>query len=344
MAGMLKYIPYVKEIIKGHVMHKNIPVLVTLCVTNRCNLRCTYCYAEYYDRDHKEFTTEEIMRLIDELSEMGTKYISINGGEALLRKDIDAIINKINEKSMLCHLSTNGLLVKKHIHSLKKVDSIAISIDGSKKTTDLNRGKGTYEKIIEAFECLKRNNIKFHVSTVLTSNNNVNEMMELAMKYNFKVQFSILRQEDSPDKGICLSDDEIRETIKNVLVFKKKGYPVFFSSTSYENVLDWPFSLKKQMISGELPSGYKHIGCYLKRFSCHIEANGEVYPCIVLVNKFKSLNFLRTGFEKAWENLNNCNCNACYNICLHDLNRIFGLKPDIMWNALKIVKDRIKRR
>lgn len=98
---MKKYITYVKEIIKGHITHKRIPILITLCVTNKCNLRCIYCYAEYYERNYREFTTQEILNLIDELVSMGTKYISINGGESLLRADICTIVDKIKEKNIL---------------------------------------------------------------------------------------------------------------------------------------------------------------------------------------------------------------------------------------------------
>ena len=37
--------------------------------------------------------------------------------------------------------------------------------------------------------------------------------------------------------------------------------------------------------------------------ACQIEADGLVYPCVTLVNKFKALNLREVGFKKAWENL-----------------------------------------
>lgn len=343
MAKFIKYAGFIKEILKGHIMRKNIPVLVTLCVTNRCNIKCIYCYEEYYERNHKEFTTEELLNLINELAEMGTKYISVNGGEALLRKDIGIIIDKINEKNILCHLATNGIIVKKNITVLKKVDSLAISIDGCKESNDINRGRGTYDQIIEAIECLYENRINFQTNTVLTKNNQnaIDEIMELAIKYGFKAQFAILRKEDSPNEQINLSDEAIKEALKKILDYKKKGYPIFFSYNSYKNALNWPFTYDRQMIFNSPPNGYGAINCYLKKFACHIEANGLVYPCVVLVNKIKALNFQEVGFKKSWKNLEDCNCNACYNICHNDLNGVFGLKTDVMWNAFKIGMGRI---
>lgn len=341
---MSKYISYMLQIMKGRLLHKRIPILVTLCVTDRCNLKCTYCYKESNIKNSREFTTGELLGLIDELAGIGTKYISLNGGEALLRDDIDIIVGRIKEKNMLCHLSTNGLLVKNNIPVLKKIDSLAISLDGLRQSNDLNRGAGTYVKIIEGIECLNKNSSKFHTHTVLTKNNRnaVDEILFLADKYKFNAQISMLRMEDSLDKRIGLDDEETKGIISKLLKYKKKGLPVFFSYYAYKNMLNWPFPYAQQTIYNGMPKGYKMRQCYIKRFSCHIESSGLVYPCIVLVNKFKALNFLETGIKKAWENLDNNPCRACYNICCNDLSAIFGLAPNSLWNAFKIVKERFK--
>ncbi len=340
---MNRYTSYVTAIIKGHILHKNIPIFVTICVTPRCNLQCKYCYLGYYGGNSKEFTTEQLLNLIDELAQMGTKYISLNGGEALLRQDLGTIVNRIKEKNIICHLSTNALLIKKNISFIKKIDSLAISIDGARQSNDLNRGVGVYDKVLEAIEYLYRNNCKFHTHTVLTKNNKeaLEEIVPLALKYKFKAQFSPLRNEDTPDKQIILGPTELRKITKKIIDYKKKGLPIFFSYKAYENLLNWPFTYDKQMTFDSLSITYRPIKCYIKRFSCHIEPDGLVYPCIVLVNKFKALNFLDIGFKKAWENLANNNCKACYNVCCNDLNLIFSFNPQAIWNAFKIVMDRV---
>ncbi|GAG66201.1 unnamed protein product, partial [marine sediment metagenome] len=281
---MNKYVSYMLKVLEGRLKHKNIPILVTLCVTSRCNLDCRYCYRE---KNGKEFTLQEILNLIDELADMGTQRIALSGGEALLRKDIGVIVDRIKQKKMLCHLSTNGLLVNDNISLLKKIDFLCVSIDGIKESNDINRGKGSYIKVIKAIECLNNNNISFFTHTVLTKNNKnaVDEMLSLSSKYGFKVQFSILRPIDSPEKTIGLSDSEIKKSISKILDYKKAGMPIFFSSGAYKNTLNWPFSYEKQMVYSE--ESYKGIKCYLKRFMCQIEPSGLVYPCIVLVNKFK---------------------------------------------------------
>lgn len=340
---MRRYISYALGIFKGRIAHKKIPLIVTLCVTNRCNLKCVYCYQKYHGWDDKEYTTNELLDLINELAGMGTRYISLNGGEALLRKDIDAVVDKVRSKNILCHISTNGLLIKDNIPVLRKVDSVAVSIDGAEESNDLNRGAGVHKRIIEAIEYLIENRIKFHTHTVLTKNNKnaVNEMMALAQRYGFRAQFSTLRTEIFMHNLINLDENELRDIVKKILEYERIGMPVFFSRDAYENILNWPFPYDKQFMFTEAPKGYNPVTCYLKRFSCHIEANGLVYPCIVLVNKFKALNFREVGFKKAWENLTNNECKGCYNVCCNDFNLIFRFKPSSLWNACRIVANRI---
>ena len=342
---MKKYFLYLGAIIKARLLRRRVPIFVTLCVTNRCNIRCIYCYAEYYDRNSEEIPKERIFALIDELAGMGTRYISINGGEALLRKDLGEIVDKIRTKGLLCHLSTNGLLIQDNLPVVRKIDSLAVSLDGVGGHNDLNRGKGTYRKILKNLECLKREKIRFHLHTVLTKNNRdaVPELLSIARNFGTRVQFSLLREEDSPGKGIGIPNAQMKQLISSIIALKKRGEPVFFSRESYENYLRWPLDIKHQVIWDRLPEGFHPVPCYIKQFGCHIEANGDVYPCIVLVNKLKPLNFLEHGFKSCWEHLKNNPCQACHNVCCNDLNLIFGLKASSLYNAEKIVLERFKR-
>lgn len=340
---MKRHISYLKKIAEGRLTNRRIPILVTLCVTNKCNLRCVYCYKENIRTDNQEFNSAQILSLIDELAGAGTQYISLNGGEALLKDGIEDIVERIKQKNMLCHLSTNGLMVEDKIDVIKKVDSLAISVDGAKISNDANRGDGSFDRIIKSMETLRRNRIMFHTHTVLTKNNKqgLNEMMLFAHKYKFKAQFSILRADNHLARENCLSDEELKESIQKIMAYKRNGFPVFFTYESYENMLDWPLPYSTQAIFGAQPKGYRQMPCYIKRFSCHIEPNGLVYPCIVLVGKIKAMNLLKSGFKQAWGNLAGNECRGCYNICCNELNLIFGLKPSAVWNAGKIALGRL---
>ncbi len=339
---MRQHLGYVASIARGHLTGRRIPIYVILCVTDKCNLKCLYCYRESMEFGKKELTTAEMLDLVDELARRGTKYISLNGGEALLRPDLAEIHARIKERGLLSHLSTNGLLVPRHLDLVSRVDSVAISLDGDRVANDRNRGEGTYERILEVFRLLRSKGIAFHVHTVLTKNNPgaLEEIMALAADYRFQAQFSILRGEDSPTGGLQFSDEEMRAMLGRILEARRKGLPVFFSEESYRQAIAWPLPYETERIAGPLPAGFHPVPCRLKQFSCHIESDGRVFPCVLLVNKFPALSVREDGFGAAWDRLAENPCTACYNVCCTDMNLIFDLRPAAFWNAVKIVLRR----
>ena len=74
---------------------------VRVSVTDRCDFRCSYCMSEKMKFLPKEeiLTLEELKRLCDVFVELGVKKLRITGGEPLIRKDINAIIQWFKEKN-----------------------------------------------------------------------------------------------------------------------------------------------------------------------------------------------------------------------------------------------------
>ena len=68
----------------------SIPLSVQLDLTYRCNERCVHCYLDH--DDHGEMTTAEIKELLDQMAEAGVFYLTISGGEILMRRDFFEIL------------------------------------------------------------------------------------------------------------------------------------------------------------------------------------------------------------------------------------------------------------
>lgn len=105
-------------------------------VTDRCNLRCTYCMPEcgITPLPHSEVLTfEEITNVIRYAVEHGVSKVRITGGEPLVRRNIvelvkmTAAIPGINELAM----TTNGVLLDRFAHQLKAagLQRVNISLD-----------------------------------------------------------------------------------------------------------------------------------------------------------------------------------------------------------------------
>jgi cyclic pyranopterin phosphate synthase len=106
-------------------------------VTDRCNLRCTYCMpAEglQWSPDKQLLQPDEIVRLVRiGVTRLGITKIRFTGGEPLLAKNLDAIIAAtaaLRPRPELT-LTTNGVLLAKHAHDLARagLDRVNVSLD-----------------------------------------------------------------------------------------------------------------------------------------------------------------------------------------------------------------------
>lgn len=105
-------------------------------VTDRCNLRCSYCMPEadyvWLPRDDI-LTFEEIGRLVDVFAALGTNKVRITGGEPLLRTDLPDLVAMLAGKAALrdLALTTNGILLADQVSALRKagLPRITVSLD-----------------------------------------------------------------------------------------------------------------------------------------------------------------------------------------------------------------------
>lgn len=347
---MLEQAKLLATLVKGHLLKQNIPLTVSLAVTSRCNYRCIYCYGAYYNRKDKDFPTEVWLDLIDEVAEMGTRLIHLGGGEPLLRDDIEEIIDKVKDRNIICRMNTNGALIPKKIDSLKRLDSICVSLDGGAVANDKNRGEGTFEEIIAGIKCAKEHGIPVHVSSVVTTNSvgALDEVLELAKEIGFMVEFGLPYEQTTPNKDIPavkLYDEQVRAFLRTLLKYMAKGYPIFYSTSTYRYALRWPTTYQKKILYDNVPDDFKVIDCYMGKYMCFVDGDGLVYPCGQLISSFPALNFTKVGFKKAWENLEkNKACKTCYCPCFIEFNQLYGLRLDVLINnAGREMKNTLNR-
>ena len=123
--------------------------------TYRCNFFCPYCEASAGKAMDSELTTEEVKRLIRDLSRMGVKRFLISGGEPLVRPDIIELMQYANLKKLNLGLVTNGYRVEDLWDELKKFNYFIYftSIDGLQEYNDAVRGrKKEFERSMNGLE------------------------------------------------------------------------------------------------------------------------------------------------------------------------------------------------
>lgn len=108
------------------------PILAQIIPIRRCNLACTYC--NEFDNFSPPVPTDEMLRRIDKLADLGTAIITVSGGEPTLHPDLDLLISHARRRGAIVTVITNGLLLSpERIRSLNKagLDYLQISIDNT---------------------------------------------------------------------------------------------------------------------------------------------------------------------------------------------------------------------
>ena len=71
--------------VNARALALGIPISAQLDITYRCNERCEHCYLDHDDKG--ELSLAEIKELLNQLAEAGVLFLTISGGEPLLRQD-----------------------------------------------------------------------------------------------------------------------------------------------------------------------------------------------------------------------------------------------------------------
>lgn len=318
----------------GRLTGKRYPFLVQFSVTNRCNSRCDYCYAKYYDRASDDMPFHQVKTVIDDLVRAGMFRLNIVGGEPLVREDIGAIVEYVRQKGIDCAMTTNGILVPQKIDILKKLNTGCFSIDGQRRGHDLNRGAGTFDKAIAGLDACKMAGVRVQLSAVLTKHtvHDVDFMVALAEKYNCKVSFTtLIRQQRGNYKeqsDLFPANQDVKDALKRILELKKERKPILFSTEIYRYTLNWP-DYTQDIIIGKKPD-FKFVHCYAGKYFCIVDYNGDLYPCPQLVGIFSPGNILRDGFFVALKKTSQHNCRACSMPCSNEFSMFFALKPKVL--------------
>ena len=157
------------------------PITAVWEITMGCNMRCGHCGSSCEERLSDELTTDEALSLIDQIADLGLHWITLSGGEPLMRKDLPLLVQKFTSRSVAVNIITNGWFMDSKIaHELKKsgISTVAISIDGTEEIHDSIRMKGSFGRIEQAADHLNRAGVNIGAVTTI-SNKNIGCLPEL---------------------------------------------------------------------------------------------------------------------------------------------------------------------
>ncbi len=134
-----------------------VPVHVVWEITLACDLKCMHCGSRAGHRRADELTTQECLEVVEALARLGTREISLIGGEAYLRKDFTEIIRAIHSHGIYCAIQTGGrqFTPARLVAAMKAgLGGLGISLDGLEPLHD--RLRGVPGSFCNAYDLLQR--------------------------------------------------------------------------------------------------------------------------------------------------------------------------------------------
>ena len=195
------------------------PKSVDLSITNRCNLRCRYCSHFTSAGDSgSDLPKEAWLRFFEELGRCAVLDVTIEGGEAFLRKDLKELIGGIIRNRMRFSILSNGTLITDDmaafLASTGRCNSVQVSIDGSiSETHDTFRGDGNFERAVTGLKCLQKHHISVTVRMTI-HRHNVNDIEETARFLLRDLKLPGFSTNAASYMGLCRAHaDEVQLTV-----------------------------------------------------------------------------------------------------------------------------------
>ncbi|WP_010521677.1 GTP 3',8-cyclase MoaA [Aquimarina agarivorans] len=169
-----------------------------ISLTEKCNLRCTYCMPAagipLTPRAHL-MSADEVYKLAKLFVHHGVTKIRLTGGEPLVRKDFETIVKKLATLKVEIAITTNGILLNKHLPLLLElgITNITISIDSlSTEKNQLITRRDYFDAVWNNVKKMQTLVDEVKLNVVLMKGVNDNEIcdfIELTRFENLKIRF-----------------------------------------------------------------------------------------------------------------------------------------------------------
>jgi cyclic pyranopterin phosphate synthase len=171
-----------------------------LSVTDRCDLRCSYCLPEkFHDFSEPDnwLTFDEISRVVGAFSRMGVSKVRVTGGEPLLRYKLPNLIEQLHALPDVedLSLSTNATRLVANADRLKQagVSRINVSLDSLQPERFARLTKGSLDKVLAGLMAAKAAGfrpVKINMVVMQGVNDDeVEDMIEFCIQHDFTLRF-----------------------------------------------------------------------------------------------------------------------------------------------------------
>lgn len=304
---------------------KRFPIVTMLEPTLRCNLDCVGCgrIAEYHAEKPRDLTVDECLQSVDEC---GAPIVSVCGGEPLVYKKVDVLIQELIKRKKYVYLCTNAMFMDRYWDRIPPHKRLAINIhlDGLEETHDWAVDqKGVFKKVVEIIDEAKARGYRVCTNTTVFNGSNPDEIVEMLQYLHEKGVDGILISGAYPQEGekgkAGLRRKQMEEIFQKIFSDpKRKTKYKYNNSPTYLDFLE----------------GKRELPCS-PWASPNRTVKGWQGPCYVLRDKYYET-FEELMEKTDWENMGPGKDPRCADCKMHS-----GFEPSVTLGRNVTLKDHI---
>lgn len=253
-------------------------------LTNKCNLRCKHCFANGGE-SNLELSTDKWHHIMQTLSNIGVRKVSLLGGEPTLRKDFFDLLDFSLGLFKQVSIQTNGQSIDKGlIDQLASFDKAVVHVsieDYSREFNDYIRGKGTYDKALKFL--IDLDNPKWVRTTIF--------------KQNDPLRTAMLAEELGASwAGVRFIDEGRGKFLSSIAPDKKKMTDTYLQIREFNNapkyndltalVYDSPYYLFNEDLYSRYKKTFKKRGTVCPAgYKLTVSHTGKISPCQMMMDR-----------------------------------------------------------
>ena len=335
----VRYLNALSSMFKSRfITHK--PFYLAHAVTYACNSRCKTCtYWRMSNHIHKNLKTEEIFDLLVNAYNVGMRGYYLFGGEPLIMKDIEEILEFAKRKGFITTMNTNASLLKQKAESISEnLDFAFVSLDYADTYHDYIRGrKGAFDEVVEGIKKLQelgKTKVTL-VSTISKLNfDKIEALAQFAVDLGIGISYNAVEptvqssfeegRTDSVVKDYGLSSLELQGFYETLSKLKNEGYPLMETDhVLRDHIANKPYK------------------CYFPKIFVYVSPDGKIFSCT-----YDHTYDLNTGsFEDYFKSKLYQNhvkmaetCNICLRTCVRMYSYTYALYPRHFFRLISDIK------
>jgi Y-X(10)_GDL-associated radical SAM protein len=285
-----------------------VPVHVVWEITLACDLKCLHCGSRAGRRRPDELSTAECLDVVENLARLGTREVSLIGGEAYLRPDWTQIVRAIRSHGMYCAIQTGGrnLNPKRLAAAVAAgLQGVGVSLDGMAPLHDRVRGvPGSFTKALDTLRRVKSAGLRTSVNTQIGSETmaDLPELMDTIIEAGAKhwqIQLTVAMGNAADNDHLLLQPYRLAEFMPLLANLYSKGLERGLLMVVGNNI--GYFGPYEHLWRGFGDERVHWTGCSAGHTVLALEADGTVKGCPSLAtNGFAGGNVRDMSLDQIW--------------------------------------------